>query len=472
MSPQITQMYTDGCPRNTRKYAERNTGPFVRISNLLPAVVFCVFCVFRGPLSVVAEEAPEVVVRASVSPEGAVYVGQRVRLLVDVLGRDGWANIAGVRDFEVPGAYVVDTGGQGVRLQETINGASYSGQQQELSLFPRRGGRIEVPAVPVDVVVRTFGAQGTSVTHRAETSPLSIDVTVPPGAEGVDELVSSPRLTARQRWSPPEGSFRVGDALKRTVTFEAEDVSGMAFTPLVYAPLNGVGIYPEQPEVVDRTDRGTLSGSRTEVVAYVFEASGRVEIPSIERTWFDLVSGTVKTETLPGQVLEIAAAPQVASSVPGSGGTRTGLLVLLVVAAVGLVLLWRFRSALIRAWARWRDERRLSEPAYFARFRNAAQSNDPVAAFNALMQWLDRCNTGTGLPLLGTFVNVYGNDLARGEVERLWEALASREPWTGDQLYRSIRACRRTAMAANLEAPVAAALPSLNPAEDRNRPLP
>lgn len=462
-------------PRNTRKDAEgllASVSDFgFRISNLAYAAVLGGL-LFTSIVS--AAEAPEVVVRASVEPEKA-WVGERVRLRVDVLGRDGWASIGKVRDFEVPGVYVVNTGGQGVRLQETIQGQSYSGQQQEVSLFPRRSGTIEVPAIPVDVVVRTFGAAGTAVTHRVESPAVTFEVLLPPGAEGTQELVSSSDLTALQAWAPEQETFMVGDAIERTVTFEADGVSGMAFAPLNHEPIPGVGIYPEQPEVEDRTDRGALKGRRTESVSYVFESQGQVTLPDVALTWFDLGSGTLKTEKLDGLVLDIAPNPEAAVA----GGTAVGpssrsraWSLLALVAALAIGVLWCLRRRLAEAWTRWCMARRESEAAYFARFHKAARSNDPVASYNALMQWLDHGNTGSSVPLLGLCADLGGGEEARREVERLWQAVEAGPAvsWDGRNLDRVMKICRRTQRGLEREGEGGrSALPPLNPGRGERR---
>lgn len=99
-----------------------------------------------------AADTEPIIVRSAIENANAdVWVGQRVVLQVDVLARDGWAQIKSARDFEVPGAYVVRLQTQGTRLNETIAGVEYAGQRYELSLFAQKGGKITVPTIPIDV---------------------------------------------------------------------------------------------------------------------------------------------------------------------------------------------------------------------------------------------------------------------------------------------------------------------------------
>ena len=174
--------------------------------------------------------AEPIILRAAVSPREA-WVGQKVVLHVDILAKDGWAQLTKVADTSVDGAYLIRLETQGTRLGETIEGDSYSGQRYEFMVFAQRDGKLTVPSVPVDVEVKTWGSGGGARTKRLQTPEVEIVASTPPGAEGIRGLISTSSLTANQRWDPMAESVVVGDAIRRTVTMSAEDVSGMAFVP-------------------------------------------------------------------------------------------------------------------------------------------------------------------------------------------------------------------------------------------------
>ena len=111
--------------------------------------------------------AEGIVLRTAVTPT-EVWVGQRASLNIDVLGKDGWAQIKTIRDFEIPGAYVMRTQSQGIRLQETIDGESYTGQRYQFSIYPQRGGTIAIPALPVEVTIRAWGLNAAETVQAAE----------------------------------------------------------------------------------------------------------------------------------------------------------------------------------------------------------------------------------------------------------------------------------------------------------------
>ena len=79
-------------------------------------------CLVLTPSLSTADEG--VVLRASIDPKEGIWVGQQVRLLIDVLGRDGWAQIRKFHSFEVPGAIVLQVDSQGTRLTDPVSGAT------------------------------------------------------------------------------------------------------------------------------------------------------------------------------------------------------------------------------------------------------------------------------------------------------------------------------------------------------------
>ncbi len=142
-----------------------------------------------------------------------------------MLAKDGWAKIKKVRDLEVPGAIALRGQTQGSRNAETIDGSAYSGQRYETLLFPQRSGLIAVPAVPVDVEVKVFGAGTGSKTRRMKTPPLEFQARPPGGSANVDGLVSTTKLSLEQTWDPEPGSLKVGDAIKRILRSSSFDSS-------------------------------------------------------------------------------------------------------------------------------------------------------------------------------------------------------------------------------------------------------
>jgi hypothetical protein len=348
--------------------------------------------------------AGDVLVRSEISPKTA-WVGQRVLLKIDVLAPEAWAKVASFGVIEIAGAYVLPRQDQGVRLQQTIDGVSYSGQQYELSLFPQRAGELRLAARSLEVELRQLGGDAEVRNQQVQLPAVSFIAKLPPGAEGIDGLISSTRFEASQSWQPQATELKIGDAIQRTIRLQADDLSGMAFAPLPPQVIDGLGIYPAEARVDDKFYRGDLSGSRIESITYVAQRAGSFEIPAIRLSWWDLGKEQLRRIELKGISLSVSG------TLPGQGAqASSGMdwrwLVLPFLLLAGLIGL---RHPLIGTWRRWRQQRAASEASYFRALQRSIRQAEPRAIHAALMRWLDRINEADRPMRLDTFLATYGN---------------------------------------------------------------
>ena len=411
--------------------------------------------------------AGDIVLRSSVQPEEA-WVGQRVILQIDVLGSDGWTQITRFDDVEIPGAYLMRADSQGTRLQETIDGTSYSGQRYEFSIYPQAAGAIEIPVIGVEVTTRAAGVDTGASVRQAQAPAVTILSNIPAGAENIRGLVSTTQFTAEQSWQSLDETPEVGDALERTLSLQAVDVSGMAFTPLEHAEIAGVGIYPAQPAVADISNRGSLNGSRTEVVTYVFEQSGEVQIPNIELSWWNLADSKLEQVTLPGRLVRVVAGAggvSAAGTLPLKQLTKRYLVPLVILFLLLVYALYFFRKALLKRWVDRRAARKESEQEYFQRIVKSIRAKKSAAALRNIMRWLDRINDARDPAQLDVFISRYGDTRTKKAVDQLLHSVAVNEPLADpaqllDVLSTARRNWRRARKQRQLDVN---ALPTLNP---------
>ena len=410
---------------------------FLHISSLF---VLCLTTTGIGLCSDVATAGPsDVLVRTAVKPQENIVVGQRVILQVDVLAPDGWAQIKRVRDFTVEGAQAVRYESQGTRLNETIQDRSFSGQRYQLSLFPRRDGTVTVPSIPVEVEISSWGGN---------SGKQSVQTRTP-----------------------------VGEAIKRIIEMSGRDISGMAFTPLRFESTQMVSVYPAEPQVDDSFNRGTLDGKRVETVTYIFTAEGTLDLPEIAIPWWDIDQKKLQRVVLPALRLKIDPSPTASSSANEIGASReqfgtlsgglTIILLILVILVIPAVLL---RKQIYARRQQWQQARRERERFYFRQFVKSARSNDPKAAFNSLMRWLDfihsldRIHSGSGAARLDAFLNQYGLKNSMTEAARLEQALnEGSSDWTGKPLVAGMRTARKRRKKVMKTGKSMMILPPLNP---------
>ena len=368
--------------------------------------------------------AEDIIIRTSVTPD-EVWVGQKAVMHIDVIARNGWAQIKKTRDTAIKGAYMMSVETQGTRISETIKGDTYTGQRYEFLIFPQAGGKIAVPPFPVDIEVKSWGVTPVNKISRLSTPGVEFNVRTPPGAEGIRGLISTSALTAEQKWVPDTAPEKVGDAIKRRIVFKAEDVSGMAFTPLEFRKMKGAGVYPGVPDVSDTTYRGTLSGERIEKVTYVFEEPGKFNIPEVVFFWWDIENKELKRIELPGRKFEITGTTATEERLQKNPGPVRLIIICVIALVLGIALILnRKLRHLIDSWKRSRSE---NEIAYFRRIIKAARSENAGATLRETMRWLDKINTGTGIARLDLFLNEHGDNRATRVTASLMECIKNND---------------------------------------------
>ncbi len=356
--------------------------------------------------------ADDVVVRLAAKPETA-WLGERVVLKLDVLGKGGWAQLKRGHAKELSGGYLKRYEAQGTRLQETIDGAAYTGQQYEYLFFPQRGGEVTLAPVTIEVETKYWGGRTESVLTTVSTPPFTLDIKVPPGVSADQTLVSTSRLIAKQSWNPDITELKAGDSVTRTITLEAEDVSGMVFPPMLERDLPGVGLYPVSPTVEDKYYRGTLTGHRVEEIVYVPEQGGEFSASELTFSWWNTSSEKLETVNLEGRDFSVTAVPGVSASTRTGdaehvSSSRAKLIWISAAAALVILVLLFVGKPLLHSYKRWQKKRNESETAYFRRVGRAVRGKDGVAVLNSSLDWLDCISTSNVSPRMDLFLSEYG----------------------------------------------------------------
>ncbi|MFV0280674.1 MAG: hypothetical protein ACK5JM_07925 [Rhodoblastus sp.] len=325
------------------------------------------------------ETSPPVVVRTAVAPAKGAMIGQHVAYYVDVMFRGEMPRPPRVARPGTPGIQTFRFETQGATLSDEIAGVAYVGQRFEFALYARRGGDFVIPS-PVVVLLDRKG----DVTGKAKGDPVNLEVIAPPGVDPSAPLVATRSFNLDEQWSPaPDGVFKAGDAIVRTIVQTAEDVPGFVLGGPPQGAPAGVRVYVAAPDVQDRMDRGAITGRRVDRVTYVFERSGRFELPAATQAWWDIGSGALKHATGPAATVEVEAGPAPIAD----GGARlwtgfawTGLG---LAGLIGLVLL--ARPMLRRRQARRADP----ESKAFAVLRRACAGAEVGAVYRSFTDWVN-----------------------------------------------------------------------------------
>ncbi|MFV0276753.1 MAG: hypothetical protein ACK5HY_06155 [Parahaliea sp.] len=277
------------------------------------------------------------------SGDGPLWVGQRIILAVELLAPGYFTSAA---NFDLPdpqGVVLMPPTGHPVVDSTTLDGTFYTIQRHELSAWAMREGEQSIPPIHARFTFKRNPLDRETVSAAVVTDAVAIAVSRPPGTGSLGNLISARGLTVEESWEPSPGDEPVtaGSAFQRRIRFSAPDVPGMLFPPFPAGEIDGLGIYRQQ-SLRDHSDRGSLTGVRSETLTYLCKRPGQYHIPAARFRWFDIDAGIVRTVELPGHTLNVIANPAMASATgegadaPGSQ-RRSLALVALVLLAVGLL---------------------------------------------------------------------------------------------------------------------------------------
>lgn len=320
-------------------------------------------------------------------PETSAWVGERVRLVLTIRAPGTFSGSASFDLPELPGTLLMKTG-NAVVGSEQIDGKDWFVQTHQFSLFSQRTGVLEVPSFLVRFEARE-GFTGPISEKAVETEAFQVEILRPPGSEGIPFLVTTESLTIVESWEPSLEGTKVGDVLRRTITQKATGLTGMALLPTPTIGPEGVKVYEPRIETKDNTERGAFDGERREILTYLLQREGTIEIPEVVYSWWDPKSETLRSKSLPAVTLQVA--PATLSGEVENGDSPFPVLKL-VLWLVGTSLACAVYWARKRVVSLLRYLHHLIDPlnrAAARRLRRGCRQNDATAARKAWSEWAD-----------------------------------------------------------------------------------
>jgi len=268
---------------------------------------------FCGVILAQDSETPEPILRLNIDPQEAVLVGQPVRLYVDVLVPTWLSRAPEFPTLEIPGAIVVGPEERATNLTEPVDGQNWFGLRRSYLVYPQEPRQYEIPAEEVVVHYSLGGAK--SATVGLPIPSQTFVARIPSEAAWIGYFIATTRLDLTQQLDPSVEGLRVGDSLRRTISISADQTFAMFLPPIEFESIEGLAVYPDQPQVVDKSaDReGFKEGRRVESVSYVIQTSGRYQLPGVTIFWWDLNAGRLREATLRPISFEAVANPEYVS---------------------------------------------------------------------------------------------------------------------------------------------------------------
>ncbi len=313
-------------------------------------------------------------------------VGQPALLEVEVATQRWFAKGSRVEPFNIADVVILQGSELAINGSKSISGKTWVSQIHEVTLYPTRVGRYELPPLSIYVSVNT--EEHGVVEGVTLTDAKTFEVLLPKELQGIDQFIVSPNFSVSLDGEfSSEQPYAVGESVSQTITLTAEDSPAMMLPELMIPEIEGVSIYRKPSEVQDKANRGSLTGTRTESFTYIFERSGSFTIPQQTLYWWNSQSQELQEVLIDEQTWDVTGAALVAPKSLAKLEINWTFLSYIFYAAVVLSCVWlcfQYRYALFNLYSRLT---RLERRTIKSRFYRHLKTKNYLAATQELYRW-------------------------------------------------------------------------------------
>ncbi|MEM6485610.1 MAG: hypothetical protein AAF662_11585 [Pseudomonadota bacterium] len=315
--------------------------------------------------------------------------------------------------FELPNAITRVPANSARPTSKRIGRETWSGITRKYTIYPMLAGDYRLDQQTIQL---TFANPGKDPRKASiQTDEISFRATVPEPAQGLAPYLAGTRLVIeRSIDGDPDrdlDAFEIGDALALTYTVELDGMPALFLPELLnLEETPGISAYPGIP----RTSEEGATSRRVETITYIVNAGGIYVLPGVELSWWNTEAQTIEQATLADLSISVAG-PTLEESNSSLFDYRYGLAALAVVAFI-LIVLRRSAGDLVNQFQEQRRIYKESERYHWHVLNGALKSNDHSRCYQALLRWVERTPSASGLENL---LRQYADDETRAEVENL-----------------------------------------------------
>jgi hypothetical protein len=236
-------------------------------------------------------------ISAELLPFTDIVVGQRTELVINI-ATDRW--FTGGTRFEIPevdGLVIIQTNNFASNSSENRKGQSWVIQRWSLDVFPQRSGTFTIPPINARLSVNDEAAG--DVKGTLQSPSLTFQANVPAALAKAQHWVAAPDYKVSQSFDRELTGLKAGDAIERSVVFEASNVMAMMLPGWQAEDLSGLAVYPQPPSLSNSNNRGSMIAKRVEHITYIVEEPGQYQLPARDYYWWDTSEGELQIRFLP-----------------------------------------------------------------------------------------------------------------------------------------------------------------------------
>jgi len=228
----------------------------------------------------------------------------------------------------------------------TVNGQRYEVIERSYAIFPEQSGTFTIPPVSFSgraasggggSARQPFGRMDSMLEHffgrdpfgndsffatpfgdpgkrvHASSQAVTVEVKPQPASYSAATWLPGEDLTLHDSWAEQPPEFRVGEPVTRVIGIDAKGLAASHLPEVAMPAIPGMQVYPEQPRRESRTDGAVVYGHSEQSFAFVPQQAGRVTLPEIRLSWWDVTAGKERVAVLPSWKVEV---------LPGAGAVQ------------------------------------------------------------------------------------------------------------------------------------------------------
>jgi hypothetical protein len=194
--------------------------------------------------------------------------------------------------------------------QTTRNGIGYEVFERRYAIFPQKSGTLKIN--PVTFEGRVNATQPRTIfdqfrmsgqLKRLRSKAVEVNVKAAPATVNLQDWLPASDLQLTETWSEDIHQLKSGEPVTRTITIEAEGLTGVQLPDLSIAEVKGLKQYPDKPVVEDKPGSNGITGVKQIKVALIPSSGGDYTLPEINLQWWNTKTGKTQVATIPQSVI-------------------------------------------------------------------------------------------------------------------------------------------------------------------------
>ncbi|WP_010452203.1 BatD family protein [Vibrio rotiferianus] len=231
-------------------------------------------------------------------------VNEQVILYIEVATPRWFTGGTRIGSVEIPNVIAKQRNQLATNYTERKGGQTWSRQRWEITLYPQASGQFVVP--PVAVGVQVSAPDGSKVADTLYTQPIKFEASMPSGLLSDESAwFTATKVSVDQKWTTSNDELKVGDAITRTITINAQDSLSVLLPDLLSNDSTAsYQAYPQPNRLDDKQTRGDYQSSRIEESVYVIQQGGEFTLPEHKFQWWNSKNKALETVVIEGKTFK------------------------------------------------------------------------------------------------------------------------------------------------------------------------